>query len=312
MSKGKAFEYTTAVSFCQYLRNNGGRAQIINDNNFKNVEKDFLALHPEEQLDLINAAVVGCREVYKLEAVLQNTSDVINISIAPDSFGIKGDVRDVILWNDNFEIGISCKHNHTALKHQRLSNKIDFGLIWARHPVSQNYWQSINPIFTMLSDFNKNKVNWKDLANYGVSKENDVYIPLLTHFLNEFNLLDRTYPDLAPKFMEYLVGRKDFYKFVMDERHRNLTVYAYNLHGNLGVGSGLVPTISLPTRFINNSWKVKNDGTTSNNTLIIEMDNNWTVALRLHSASSTVENSLKFDSQPISIPNNILTISNPY
>lgn len=41
MSKGKAFEYTTAVSFCQYLRNNGGRAQIINDNNFKNVEKDF-------------------------------------------------------------------------------------------------------------------------------------------------------------------------------------------------------------------------------------------------------------------------------
>jgi len=51
MSKGKAFEYTTAVSFCQYLRNNGGRAQIINDNNFKNVEKDFLTLHPEEQLD---------------------------------------------------------------------------------------------------------------------------------------------------------------------------------------------------------------------------------------------------------------------
>ena len=97
MSKGKAFEYTTAVSFCQYLRNNGGRAQIINDNNFKNVEKDFLTLHPEEQLDLINAAVVGCREVYKLEAVLQNTSDVINISIAPDSFGIKGDVRAMSL-----------------------------------------------------------------------------------------------------------------------------------------------------------------------------------------------------------------------
>lgn len=312
MSKGKAFEYATAVSFCQYINNNGGRAQIIDDNNFKNVEKDFLELHPEEQLDLINAAVVGCREVYNLEPMLQNTSDVINISIAPDSYGITGDVRDVILWNDNFEIGISCKHNHTALKHQRLSNKIDFGQIWAGYPVSQNYWQSINPIFTMLTNFKENGVNWRDLPSYGVSKENDVYVPLLTNFLNEFNSLDRTYPDLAPKFMEYLAGRKDFYKFVMDERHRNLTIYAYNLHGNLGFGSGLVPIILLPTRFINKSWKVNNDGTTSNNTLIIEMDNNWTVALRLHSASSKVETSLKFDSQPITIPDNFLTISIPY
>ncbi|MBZ4249212.1 HaeIII family restriction endonuclease, partial [Streptococcus pneumoniae] len=52
--------------------------------------------------------------------------------------------------------------------------------------------------------------------------------------------------------------------------------------------------------------------TISNNTLIIEMDNNWVVGLRLHSAATLVETSLKFDSQPISIPQNLLIISVQY
>lgn len=42
------------------------------------------------------------------------------------------------------------------------------------------------------------------------------------------------------------------------------------------------------------------------------MDNDWIVGLRLHSAASKVETSLKFDSQPINLPNNLLTISMVY
>ena len=70
-------------------------------------------------------------------------NDTLIITIAPDFFGQTGDVRDVILTKNNWEIGISCKHNHQALKHQRLSNRIDFGLEWAGYPVSQNYWNTI-------------------------------------------------------------------------------------------------------------------------------------------------------------------------
>lgn len=311
MSKGKAFEYATAISFYSYVIQRGGRAQLIQDNNLQNVENSFNTLSDTEQNELMRAAMVGCVQVIRLEPVLQNMGDNLTISIAPDYFGKMGDVRDVILTKDNWEIGISCKHNHQALKHQRLSNIIDFGNEWAGYPVSQNYWQGIRPIFQMLQEFRDRRINWRDLTRYNVSKEQDIYIPLLTIFLNEFNALDRQYNDLATKFVEYLAGRRDFYKFVMDENRGEITIYCYNLHGDLGL-EGNVPIVSLPTYFINKDWKINRDGSQSNNTLIVEMDNNWTVGLRLHSAASLVETSLKFDSQPINLPNNLLTIPMVY
>lgn len=311
MSKGKAFEYATAISFYNYISQSGGAVQIKNDQNFMNVENSFNALNNFEQNELMRAASAGCVEVINLEPVLQEKNSLLIISIAPDYFGQTGDVRDVILQKDGWEIGVSCKHNHEALKHPRLSSMIDFGQEWAGYPVSQTYWQNVTPVFQMLQNFHQQKVNWRDLSNHGVSKVNDVYIPLLTSFLDEFNYLDNQYMDLATKFMEYLAGRKDFYKFVMDENHQVLTVYCYNLHGDLGI-NGNVPLIPLPTCFVGKGWKINRNGTQSNNTLIIEMDNNWIVGLRLHSAASLVETSLKFDSQPIKLPNNLLTIQKKY
>ena len=41
----------------------------------------------------------------------------------------------------NWEIGLNIKHNHDAVKHSRLSHKIDFGAEWFEKPCSQNYWQ---------------------------------------------------------------------------------------------------------------------------------------------------------------------------
>ena len=129
--------------------------------------------------------------------------------------------------------------------------------------------------------------------------------------MHEFNALDRQYNDLATNFVEYLAGRRDFYKFVMSENHQEVTIYCYNLHGDLGRG-GNVPLVPLPTHFISKGWKINRNGSRSNNTLIIEMDNDWTVGLRLHSAASLVETSLKFDSQPINLPNSLLTIQVGY
>lgn len=254
MSKGKAFEYATAISFYNYVIKSGGRAQLNRDNNFQNVEDSFNTLSSTEQNELMKAAMVGCVKVFKLEPILQKIDDNLTISIAPDYFGQIGDVRDVILTKGDWEIGISCKHNHQALKHQRLSNHIDFGNEWAGCPVSQNYWQGIRPIFQMLQEFKEKKVNWRDLSSYNISKEQDVYVPMLTAFLNEFNALDKRYKNLAANFVEYLAGRKDFYKFVMNEKVREITIYCYNLHGDLGVG-GDVPVVPLPTHFIRKGGK---------------------------------------------------------
>lgn len=306
--KGKAFEYAVVMSFYDNINKQGGNVNINEDGNFRNVKNKFSELETNDQTNLMKAANTASLEVINLESNLQNMTSELTISVAPDYYGTDGDVRDVILTKGDWEIGVSCKHNHQALKHQRLSNKIDFGQEWAGYPVSQSYWQNVNPIFQMLNSHKANRVKWRELHSYGVSKENDVYIPLLNSFLDEFNRLDAQYPDLATKFMEYLAGRKDFYKFVMDENNREVTIYCYNLHGDLGSG-GFVP---LPTHFIDKSWKINKDGKQSNNTLIIKMNNDWVVGLRLHSAASLVETSLKFDTQPIKIPNTLQTLKRTY
>lgn len=306
MTKGKAFEYATARLFFKYFIGLGGIVEIIDDKNYINVKDSFDSLNSNTQNLLLRAASVGVAEVVQLEPKLQDINEKLVIRIAPDSFGKNGDVRDVILSKKNWEIGVSCKHNHQALKHQRLSNIIDFGQVWAGYPVSRNYWDEVNPIFQMLQNYKSNGLDWKDIPN----KEQSIYVPLLTSFLKELNFLDSQYTDLAYKFTEYLAGRRDFYKFVMDEKHKGINIYCYNLHGELGtdiIGS-TVPLVSLPTAFISKKWKLNIDNSKSNTTLIIEMDNDWIVGLRLHSASTKVETSLKFDSQPIKLPNNLLTI----
>uniref|UniRef100_UPI003007F3A2 HaeIII family restriction endonuclease n=1 Tax=Acinetobacter haemolyticus TaxID=29430 RepID=UPI003007F3A2 len=58
--------------------------------------------------------------------------DVLQLEIVADKAGESGDVRDVLALrsSQNWEIGISAKNNHRAVKHSRLSNDIDFGQKW--------------------------------------------------------------------------------------------------------------------------------------------------------------------------------------
>ncbi|WP_413489843.1 HaeIII family restriction endonuclease [Carnobacterium divergens] len=313
--KGKAFEYATVKAINDYYVNSGGTCSISCDNAFIVARDNYdNKLITTEQIDYLAAATTGLNYILTLEPILADFSSDLEVRIADDSLGINGDVRDVILSKPtcNWEIGISCKHNHQALKHQRLSKSIDFGYSWAGYPVSQLYWNDIEPIFQSLEQFRMNRVNWRDLGQYNFDKVRDVYTPLLTAFLNEFNRLDAIHNDLAPKFMEYLAGRKDFYKFEMQERSNEISIYSYNLRGDLGQSSNQLPVVALPTTFINKDWKVNRNGTISDNTLIIEMDNNWTVGLRLHSAASLVETSLKFDSQPIELPQSLIVSTYNY
>ena len=63
MSKGKAFEYATAIIFYNHIKQFGGIVQIVNDNNFQNVQACFNALNNNEQDELMRAATAGCIEV---------------------------------------------------------------------------------------------------------------------------------------------------------------------------------------------------------------------------------------------------------
>ena len=56
-------------------------------------------------------------------------------------------IRRSIEW----EIGISVKHNHSALKHSRIYPHIDCGSEWMGVPCSPKYFENINKVFDKLA-----------------------------------------------------------------------------------------------------------------------------------------------------------------
>ena len=59
----------------------------------------------------------------------EQEGDLLELEIAQDNRGEAGDVRDIIISRvlHKWEIGLSAKNNHSAVKHSRLSDTIDFG-----------------------------------------------------------------------------------------------------------------------------------------------------------------------------------------
>ena len=78
-----------------------------------------------------------------------DSKDILQLEIVSDKAGQSGDVRDVLAIRSlqKWEIGISAKNNHRAVKHSRLSNDIDFGLKWLNVPCSADYFNDIKPVF---------------------------------------------------------------------------------------------------------------------------------------------------------------------
>jgi hypothetical protein len=224
-----------------------------------------------------------------------------------DIEGELGDVRDIIIIRDDikWEIGLSIKHNHFAVKHSRLSQKLDFGKRWYGIKCSKSYWNDINPIFSYLNSKKEKGLKWSELEN----KEMDVYVPLLKAFINEINRCYKEHPELPKKLVEYLLGEFDFYKVISIDNKKVTQIQSYNLRGTLNQASKkskpkiIIPVVKLPTRIVNIDFKPK-----SNNTIELYLDEGWQFSFRIHNASTYVENSLKFDIQIVGMPTSIISI----
>ncbi len=241
----------------------------------------------------------------ELEPMMRDGGDVLKLSTQLDRAGQNGDVRDIILSREStgWEIGLSIKHNHDAVKHSRLSRNLDFGKKWYGIPCSKNYFSNITPIFDELVLYKKNKLKWADIND----KDDSVYLPILQAFIDEINRAYKTDAGLAQRITEYLVGIYDFYKIVSKDHERVTLVYSYNLHGNLNRSSSsyvsaiTVPLVDLPTRIVSIEFKPN-----SKTTVELYLDNGWQFSFRLHSASTYVESSLKFDVQLVGSPQSIM------
>jgi len=264
----------------------------------------------QKRTSYLKSANVGLDAVFDAEPlILDEGDDALEAKIQADSVGEEGDVRDIVLMRRgiHWEIGLSIKHNHFAVKHSRLSDRLDFGERWFGIKCSNEYWDQVNPIFQYLSKMESKKVKWCELP----AKEKDVYLPLLNAFLNE---VKRSYSIhggvIAKKLVEYLIGRYDFYKLISIDKERITQIQPFNLRKTLNKEAKkykqklIIPVSELPTRMVSAGIKRY-----SNNTAEIHMDEGWQFGFRIHNAEKYVMPSLKFDVQIIGMPATIKCVN---
>lgn len=315
---GKAFEYACAKRLNASLSKYGD-VVVEESPQMTTARELYETLSRKMQEALDKAANAAIRVIKRLEPQLwySNGNDPLFLSIQPDSAGMAGDVRDVLCVRkqNGWQIGFSCKHNHRAVKHSRLSDKIDFGKEWLNIPCSNEYFNSVVPLFTKLrvirDESKKNGVPalWEDIEN----KAEEFYIPILSAFMKELCRIAKEYEGIPETLIRYLIGRNDFYKIITEDKSRTTRVEAINISGSLNCSSGKekpitkVPPLKMPTQFYHIGFKPNSD-----NTVEVVCDEGWQLSMRIHNASSKVEPSLKFDVQLISFPSSVYAQVEPW
>ena len=307
---GKAFEYAILVEFYNRLKAIT-TLQIVENNTFLKAKNCFDGFSEEIKDEYRLNASFSVNFLIDLEPRLSHgisEDDILQLEIASDQLGQKGDVRDVIFIRSlqKWEIGISAKNNHRALKHSRLSGELNFGKEWVNNLCSVDYFNEISPIFNNLRDIRKNDktTKWDEIFS---DKDSEVYVPILEAFRKEILLLqDKDKSEFASKLISYLVGRNDFYKLIKSKN--KLEIQAFNMYGTLNLpfknikAKAKVSKLKLPSRLIEISFKPN-----SKTTLLAYFDEGWQISFRIHNASSKVESSLKFDINLVSSPHTLFT-----
>lgn len=318
-ANGKAFEYACVLGVYNELASIQ-KIEIEDSPQLKTAASLYEGMNVEMRRTLDCAAVAAVRVISRLEPQLWEAdgNEPLFLSIQPDAAGIAGDVRDVLCLRkqNGWQIGFSCKHNHHAVKHSRLSDTIDFGREWLNIPCSQEYFGNVVPLFTRLRKYRDDSKRagkpmlWEEIEN----KADMYYKPILQAFMDELKKIDSEHKGEVPEaLIRYLLGRYDFYKVITDDRNRTTRVEAINIMGTLNANSGKekpitkVPVLKMPTQIYHIGFKAESD-----NTIEIVCDGGWQISMRIHNASSRVEPSLKFDVQLVSFPSTLFTQTEPW
>ncbi|GHQ81029.1 hypothetical protein JP0078_05280 [Helicobacter pylori] len=304
-NQGRAYEYAWCLALEQKL-SVFKKVIVDKQNGFNACYRAYESLEKSLQERYLESAKQGVLLLLDCEPLLSevigSSQNGITLSLQKDKLGEIGDIRDILIYFDRFCIGLSIKHNHDAVKHSRLSKDLDFGKKWLGVGVSQNYKDTIKPLFERLENAKKEGMLWRDFPN----KEQEIYAPLLQAFKKEVLRIDENKKNKVPqKMVEYLLGKYDFYKAILLEREQKTKLEAYHFHNTLNRSvknkpKRIIPLSKLPTRMIYFDFKPK-----SFNTLELVLDEGWSFSLRIHNASSRVEPSLKFDIKLLSEPESV-------
>lgn len=307
--QGRAFEYACIIELKNRI--DDVRPVTINEASVIASQRAWKTLTAEEQQTYLRAADAFIDTLFSAEPLILESdgdNDIIVLSINKDSEAEGGDVRDIIIARNSirWDIGLSMKHNHFAAKHSRLSPTIDFGLKWYKSQCSNDYWNAVNPIFERLKELKNSKIAWHDMSD----KEDSVYLPLISAFINELQNAYAKDKTITTRLISYLLGVRDFYKVVAIDKKQLTEFQAFNLrrelnqNGKRTTATLLIPQADLPTEIIALRFKPG-----SKSTAELYLNNGWSLSFRIHNASTIVEPSLKFDIQFLGVPANIITVN---
>lgn len=304
---GRAYEYAWITALYNVLHKTR-QVEIEINSSYEANKKAWDSLDDDTKEKYSVSAETAIEALLEMEPkMVEVDDDNLKLHFQKDNFGIKGDVRDIIIGRESIDwkIGLSIKHNHEAIKHSRLSYKLDFGKEWFNVPCSDEYWDAITPIFDVLKTKQGDNKKWSELS----SKESDIYKPLLIAFIEEVKRAYSREKQVPRRMVEYLIGFEDYYKIINRDDKCLTLIRTFNIHNTLNqpsktkVSAITVPIIDLPTRLIAIEMKPN-----SNNTVEMFLDNGWSLSFRIHNASTIIEPSLKFDIQFIGMPLSVLTI----
>ena len=301
---GKAFEFVCLRAVQEQLQEEKKAVELNSSAAYQTASKAFLKLSDDEKSRYWAAAQTAVKLLFPLEPRISNGNGTIVLSIAADAIaqGPDGDVRDVLMIRvtDKWEIGISCKHNHAALKHPRITEKKDFGTDWVGIPCSQEFINDMDKVINPLKNLGESNVKWRDVAD----KQDLYYVPILQAYVNEIIRLCKNHEEVPEKLLSYFFGSHDFYKVIMKESSQTTTIEGFNMHGTLNQPAGKIKAmtrvakINMPTRLIEAGLKPK-----SKTTIILIFDHGWSIAMRLHNKDEIAKpTSLAWDVSLIGMP----------
>ena len=288
VDNGRAFEFSVAQALSATIG-----VEILESPSSINAQQSYKMISEKLRNRFDNASLKVAQHLIEKELTLVEKKPRA-VWLPSDSIGQKGDVRDVIISTENGEIGISCKTNHDAFKHSRLSGKADFVKSWGLdvNGCSDRYWSDVRPVFDELSKIRKAS-KATALWRFEPDVPDRFYWPVLDAFEREIKRLnDKADSEfsIASNLVTYIIGIKDFYKVTV--RPDVVELQGFNLGGTLSVTK-----TRLPNQIIGID---RLDGGQYSKT--IRFNRGFTFNFRIHNASSRIESSLKFDVTAVSLP----------
>lgn len=151
-NQGRAYEYICLLTLNEEI-NKIRKSEIIENSAFTAAQNAWNFVDDNFKSLLSESAKAAVQTIFDMEPmIIEDGNDVLKLQIQTDNEGKEGDVRDILISRKDvcWEIGLSIKHNHFAVKHSRLGRNLDFGKKWFAVPVLKLIGIILNPFLIIL------------------------------------------------------------------------------------------------------------------------------------------------------------------